>query len=178
MIMTALVRASFLGQPIPQHQQLAYVAMLLAVNLGTPGGATPAADSPHVQYNVPAGVLVMLGVAACSALATVYTEWVMNHSCYSSESIHQQNAKLYAAGIVLNGGYFLVHGAAQGRGQGLWTHMYPLHWGIVVVLATMGLLVSAIIKYLGSGEAPVGGCAAAWCAVDGEGCPALLTPSS
>jgi hypothetical protein len=131
--------------------------MLLAVNLGTPGG-TPAADSPHVQYNVPAGVLVMLAVAACSALATVYTEWVMNHSCYSSESIHQQNTKLYAAGIVLNGGYLLVHGAATSqRGQALWSHMYPLHWGIVAALAAMGLLVSAIIKYLGSGERSLDG---------------------
>jgi hypothetical protein len=154
MIMTALVRASFLGQPIPQHQQLAYVLMLLAVNLGTPGGAPAASDSPHMHYNVPAGVLVMLAVALCSALATVYTEWVMNYSCYNSESIHKQNAKMYMAGIVLNGGFFLAHSFTNGEGHALWSPMYAMHWGIVVVLATMGLLVSAIIKYLGSGEVP------------------------
>jgi probable UDP-sugar transporter A4 len=153
---TALLSHTFLGKDIPAHQQVSYVLMLLAVNLGT-AKSSSVSHSPYLSYNVPWGMLVMLAVAGCSALATVYTEWVMNYSCYKQESINLQNARLYVAGVVLNGGYYLWQavskewsGGQTGTG-GAWSDIRLLHWGIIISLAFMGLLVSVIIKWHGSG---------------------------
>jgi probable UDP-sugar transporter A4 len=152
---TALLSYTFLGKEIPTHQQVSYVLMLLAVNLGT-AKSSSVSHSPYLSYNIPAGLFIMLAVAACSALATVYTEWVMNYSCYRQESINLQNARLYVAGVVLNGGFYVyqtvvkqVSGSSSTGGA--WSDIRLLHWGIIISLAFMGLLVSVIIKWHGSG---------------------------
>jgi probable UDP-sugar transporter A4 len=152
---TALLSHTFLGKDIPAHQQVSYVLMLLAVNLGT-AKSSSVSHSPYLSYNIPAGLFIMLAVAGCSALATVYTEWVMNYSCYKAESINMQNARLYVAGVVLNGSFYVYQAVVkQVSGSsstgGAWSDIRLLHWGIIISLAFMGLLVSVIIKWHGSG---------------------------
>lgn len=152
---TALLSHTFLGKDIPTHQQVSYVLMLLAVNLGTAKNSS-VSHSPNLSYNIPAGLFIMLAVAGCSGLATVYTEWVMNYSCYKEESINLQNARLYVAGVVLNGGYYMyqvVIKQVSGNSStgGAWSDIRLLHWGIIISLALMGLLTSIIIKWHGSG---------------------------
>jgi probable UDP-sugar transporter A4 len=150
---TALLSHAFLGKDIPIHQQASYVLMLLAVNIGTAKSSSKS-HSPYLSYNLPAGLFIMLAVAGCSALATVYTEWVMNCSCYKQESINLQNARLYVAGVVLNGGFYLYQAMVKqvsGVTGGAWSDLRLLHWGIISSLAFMGLLVSVIIKWHGSG---------------------------
>lgn len=84
------------------------------------------------------GVLVMALVAVLSALAAVYTEWVMNHStAYKHESINLQNMRLYASGTLFNGLYSITRTAAALSSFG---DMRPTHWLIVLGLAFMGLV--------------------------------------
>ena len=44
------------------------------------------------------GLLVMVTIALMSAVASVYTEWVMNFSSFRHESINLHNARMYVAG--------------------------------------------------------------------------------
>lgn len=83
------------------------------------------------------GLLVMLVVSKLSAVASVWTEWTMNHSNYRHESINLQNARLYVAGTLLNGLYFLQSG---GSVEGFGSNMRPVHWVIVLSCALMGLV--------------------------------------
>jgi drug/metabolite transporter (DMT)-like permease len=56
------------------------------------------------------GVLIMVLVAVLSAVAAVYTEWIMNYSStYGQESLNLQNMRLYASGTLLNALHCMLH---------------------------------------------------------------------
>ncbi|WIA14349.1 hypothetical protein OEZ85_002878 [Tetradesmus obliquus] len=93
------------------------------------------------------GLLVMLVVSKLSAIASVWTEWTMNHSSYKHESINLQNARLYVAGTLLNGLYFLQSGGSL---EGFGSNMRPVHWVIVLSCALMGHVTALLIKRYGN----------------------------
>lgn len=67
--------------------------------------AASAAGASQLQ-----GVLIMVLVAVLSAVAAVYTEWIMNYSStYGQESLNLQNMRLYASGTLLNGLHCMLH---------------------------------------------------------------------
>lgn len=84
-----------------------------------------------------AGLLLMLLISLLSATASVFTEWVMNHSQYCHESLNLQNIKLYSIGIVLNAAYYLQ---SDGQLSGFFGDVCAPHWAVVLVLALMGLV--------------------------------------
>jgi hypothetical protein len=85
-----------------------------------------------------AGLLLMLLISLLSATASVFTEWVMNHSQYRHESLNQQNIKLYSIGMVLNAAYYLHY--SGGQLWGFFADVSAPHWAVVLVLALMGLV--------------------------------------
>ncbi|KAF8059663.1 CMP-sialic acid transporter 1 [Scenedesmus sp. PABB004] len=121
---------------------------------GTTGGLAAAALAAAP------GVGVMVVVATLSATASVYTEWLNNHSSFAHESINVQNARLYAIGCVLNGTTYLRAAAARGAARGAaggglrgalsLSDLRPVHWAVVGVFASMGLATAALIKFHGN----------------------------
>lgn len=79
----------------------------------------------------------MVLISLISAVASVQTEWVMNHSQYRHESLNLQNMRLYSIGMALNAAYYWQSG---GRLDGFLSDMRAPHWAVVLVLALMGLI--------------------------------------
>ena len=153
-ITTGLMSVAVLKKPLSTDQQISLVLLFIGLSAGNSGTGS-ASSSSLATLDIPKGIVVMLIVAMCSATATVYTEWVMNHSSFKEESIHQQNAKLYAAGVLLNGIYYLQDtarrtGTLSTIPATTFTHMRHIHWVVICGLAFMGLVVSAIIKFHGN----------------------------
>lgn len=97
-----------------------------------------AAASNSAQHIWLLGLLTMVLIAVLSAIAAVYTEWVMNFSSdYRHESLNLQNMRLYVSGTLLNGLYCLFHSKAALTS---FSDMRPAHWVLVVMYAIMGLL--------------------------------------
>eukprot|EP00884_Botryococcus_braunii_P003112 jgi/Botrbrau1/12801/Bobra.117_1s0017.2 len=90
--------------------------------------------------------------AVLSAVAAVYTEWVMKRN---TDSLYWQNIQLYSLGVLFNGmGLTLadLNGGAQG---GMWTSRIfqgynAVTFAVVANLAFSGLLVSWVTKYADS----------------------------
>jgi drug/metabolite transporter (DMT)-like permease len=84
------------------------------------------------------GVLIMVLVAVLSAVAAVYTEWIMNYSpTYGQESLNLQNMRLYASGTLLNGLFCILHSKTS---ISTFDDLRASHWVNVVGLAFMGLV--------------------------------------
>jgi hypothetical protein len=79
----------------------------------------------------------MLMISVVSAVSSVYTEWLMNHSRFRQESLNVQNIQLYAVGLLLNAAYYWHSG---GQLTGLLSDMSVLHWLVVLLLSLMGLV--------------------------------------
>jgi drug/metabolite transporter (DMT)-like permease len=104
--------------------------------------ATSTADETASALPVDAswwhGVALMAFVAVLSAVAAVYTEWVMNYSAtYGQESLNLQNMRLYASGTLLNGLFCMLHTKTS---LSTFDDMRASHWVCVVGLAFMGLV--------------------------------------
>lgn len=82
------------------------------------------------------GFFVMLVISAVSAVSSVYTEWLMNHSRFRQKSLNVQNMRLYAVGVLLNAAYYWHTG---GEFEGFLSDVKGLHWLVVLLLALMGL---------------------------------------
>jgi solute carrier family 35 (UDP-sugar transporter), member A1/2/3 len=100
----------------------------------------------------PQGYLWGILSALLSALAAVYTEWVMKRN---NDSLYWQNIQLYAFGVLFNGLGLTVSDFRRGFSNGLW--MYSLlrgyNWVTVLLvcnLAFSGLLVSWVMKFADS----------------------------
>jgi probable UDP-sugar transporter A4 len=153
-ITTGLLNIAVLKKSLSIEQQVSLVLLFLGLSAGN-STVSSNSSSPNLTLNIPQGILVMLIVALCSATATVYTEWVMNHSTFKDESIHLQNARLYTFGIILNAVYYLQDtvrrsGTLAAVFSGFFSHMRAIHWAVVLGLGLMGLVVSAIIKFHGN----------------------------
>lgn len=98
--------------------------------------AAAASGASELQQLLP-GLLVMATIAMLSAVASVYTEWVMNFSSFRHESINLHNARMYVAGTLLNGLYYWQSGGSFGD---FFAGMRSSHWAIVLMLAMMGLV--------------------------------------
>jgi drug/metabolite transporter (DMT)-like permease len=151
-IATGLMNFVILGKQLSLRQQSSLVVLFVAVCLGSWTVRPQPKQSSHWRTpDILQGIVLMLIVALCSATGTVYTEWVMNHSTFSTESIHLQNTKLSMAGVLLSGVYlFLHHGHLAAVPSLFFAHMQPIHWAAVCGLAFMGLTGLAIIKFYGN----------------------------
>ncbi len=99
------------------------------------------------------GYLWSIASAFVSALAAIYTEWVMKRN---SDSLYWQNMQLYSFGIMLNG-MGLIMGDFRGsfREATLWpSNLFKgynaVTFLLVANLAFSGLLVSWIMKFADS----------------------------
>lgn len=117
---------------------------------GSPSPAaapSPAADvvadssGDALFQQLTSGVVVMVVIAVLSAVAAVYSEWVMNFSSFKHESLNLQNLRLYVAGTLLNGLYYLQSG---GSFSSFLVGMKLSHWAVVLVLAVMGLVTVSV----------------------------------
>lgn len=99
------------------------------------------------------GYLWSIASAFVSALAAIYTEWVMKRN---SDSLYWQNMQLYGFGVILNGVGLIIGDIRSGAGHwSLWPgHMFRGYNGVtfllVANLAFSGLLVSWIMKFADS----------------------------
>ena len=109
--------------------------------------AQPAAAAVEAVVNSASwlhGILLMVLVAILSAVAAVYTEWVMNHhSTYCNESINLQNMRLYASGTLLNA-LFCISRSNSAAVLTSFSDMKLAHWLIVAVYAFMGLVTVSV----------------------------------
>jgi len=118
---------------------IGHFATLTSEGEGPPSAkVAEAAASTSAQHIWLLGLLTMVLIAVLSAIAAVYTEWVMNFSSdYRHESLNLQNMRLYVSGTLLNGLYCLFHSKAALTS---FSDMRPAHWVLVVMYAIMGLL--------------------------------------
>ena len=98
------------------------------------------------------GYLYSIASAFVSALAAIYTEWVMKRN---SDSLYWQNMQLYSFGFILNGLGLIVsdlhHGHTGVSTLGALFRGYNwVTFLLVVNLAFSGLLVSWIMKFADS----------------------------
>ncbi|KAK9799027.1 hypothetical protein WJX73_010084 [Symbiochloris irregularis] len=89
--------------------------------------------------------------AVLSAVAAVYTEWVMKHN---NDSLYWQNMQLYSYGMAFNALGLTINDFRTG-GNGLWALRLfqgysPVTFLVVANLALSGLLVSWIMKFADS----------------------------
>lgn len=100
--------------------------------------AEEASSAAAANANWIQGVLIMVLVAVLSAVAAVYTEWVMNYSStYGQESLNLQNMRLYASGTMLNGLFCILHSQTS---LSTFDDLRLSHWVNVAGLAFMGLV--------------------------------------
>ncbi|KAK9862083.1 hypothetical protein WJX84_000410, partial [Apatococcus fuscideae] len=124
--------------------------LLLAIGITT----SQVSVSSAAQFIAPLqGYLWSIASAFVSALAAIYTEWVMKRN---SDSLYWQNMQLYSFGIVLNGMGLIIGDIRSIAGHSsLWPrHLFRGYNGVtfllVANLAFSGLLVSWIMKYADS----------------------------
>lgn len=130
----------------PHHQATreslsSLLGLFLGVCLGSyatmRATAGPLSDIAAASSVNAAGFLLMLLISLLSATASVFTEWVMNHSQYCHESLNLQNIRLYSIGMVLNAAYYLQ---SDGQLSGFFADVRAPHWAVVLLLALMGLV--------------------------------------
>jgi hypothetical protein len=123
------------------RQAITSLAVLFAgICLGQYATSSPevTVNSTVINANWVHGVAIMSFVAILSAVAAVYTEWMMNYSSvYGQESINLQNMRLYASGTLLNGLFCVLHSKTSLTS---FNDMRLLHWVNVAGLAFMGLV--------------------------------------
>lgn len=86
--------------------------------------------------------------ATLSAVAAVYTEWVMKHN---TDSFYWQNMQLYFFGVIFNGAALLLGGGGDGWSLLDFFNGYNgMTWLVVGNLAFSGLLVSWVMKFADS----------------------------
>ena len=98
------------------------------------------------------GYLFGLLSALLSALAAVYTEWVMKRN---NDSLYWQNIQLYAFGVLFNGLGLTANDVRANFHSGFWMHsMFDGYSTITLLvvanLAFSGLLVSWVMKFADS----------------------------
>ncbi|KAI8362835.1 nucleotide-sugar transporter, partial [Mortierella sp. GBAus27b] len=93
--------------------------------------------------------LLMVLFCSLSATAAVFSEYVMKER-FADESIHLQNMKLYMFGILFNGVTYLLTPAVSDQGASFFADLHWIHFFIILVYASLGLVTSAIIKFSGS----------------------------
>ncbi|KAG9305789.1 hypothetical protein G9A89_001078 [Geosiphon pyriformis] len=93
------------------------------------------------------GFLLTVVFSSISAGASVFTEFVMKDK-FGNESIHLQNIKLYLFGVFFNGSVYFSQSFSSD--SGFFSSLRLIHFFIIMVLCSMGLVTSAIIKYAGS----------------------------
>lgn len=141
-ITTGLLLWLVLGRRMSPLQWIAL--SLLAVGATTSQISTDC-ESETVMRAPLIGYLFGLLSACLSALAAVYTEWVLKRN---GDSLYWQNMQLYGFGVLFNGAG-LVAGSAG-------SVLHPLKgysvatWLVVANLAFSGLLVSWIMKFADS----------------------------
>ncbi|CAG8445065.1 425_t:CDS:1 [Dentiscutata heterogama] len=104
------------------------------------------------------GFLLIVIFSCISAMASVYTEYIMSN-IFKNESIHLQNIKLYLFGSLFNGlmYYFSTFSSFSSFNKksvsnydGFFSSLFPIHYLIIFSACSMGLITSAIIRYSGS----------------------------
>ncbi|KAK9832370.1 hypothetical protein WJX74_007893 [Apatococcus lobatus] len=145
---TGLLFWACLGRRLTPLQWISL--LLLAIGITT----SQVSVSSAAQFIAPLqGYLWSIASAFVSALAAIYTEWVMKRN---SDSLYWQNMQLYSFGIVLNGMGLIIGDIRSIAGHSsLWPrHLFRGYNGVtfllVANLAFSGLLVSWIMKYADS----------------------------
>jgi len=91
------------------------------------------------------GVLVTLLTAALSSLAGVYNELLLKGRVVAP--IHWQNMQMYIHGAWLNLAFMLIYDGDDIRANGV-LHGYTwLTWAAIICNASVGIAVSAVLKY-------------------------------
>ncbi|GAB4822763.1 hypothetical protein N2152v2_009809 [Parachlorella kessleri] len=117
------------------------------INTDCSGGAEKSFLSAPLQ-----GYLFGLLSALLSAVAAVYTEWVMKSN---NDSLYWQNCLLYSFGVLFNGAG-LVFSGGSGLDLSVFSHKRifegytSITWLVVCNLAFSGLLVSWVMKFADS----------------------------
>lgn len=140
-ISTGILNYLILDKRLNRHAVLSLVALFLGICVGqystmraTAGSLKTLTAASHFKVG---GFLLMALISLISGIASVYTEWVMNHSQYRHESLNLQNMRLYSIGMALNAAYYWQNG---GRLEGFLSDMSGPYWAVVLILALMGLI--------------------------------------
>ncbi|KAK2079741.1 hypothetical protein QBZ16_002136 [Prototheca wickerhamii] len=133
-----------------QLSLLQWIALfLLAVGATTSQINTDCSSAAKSLMSAPlAGYLFGALSATLSAVAAVYTEWVMKHN---TDSLYWQNMQLYFFGVIFNGAALLLGGGGDGWSLLDFFNGYNgMTWLVVGNLAFSGLLVSWVMKFADS----------------------------
>ncbi|KAF0519710.1 hypothetical protein F8M41_016465 [Gigaspora margarita] len=151
-ITTGLIYNIFLNKKLNRIQWISLLMLFLGsiisqVHFSTEG-------KPEIMTS-PFGLLLIIIFSCISAIACVYTEYIMSNR-FKNESIHLQNIKLYLFGILFNGlmYYFSTISSfnkkLMSNNNGFFSSLFPIHYLIIFSACSMGLITSAIIRYSGS----------------------------
>jgi len=149
LVITAVLLVLCLGQRFSARQWLALVMLMIGVvlvELSSATGAKSGSRHRHSQLRLGIGAAAALGSAALSSLAGVYFETVVKRKEAHAVTLWARNVQLGLFAIPLA----CLGVATQGRAvwtRGLLTGFDGFVWALVVLNASGGLVVAAVIKY-------------------------------
>jgi hypothetical protein len=139
-ITTCVLSYLVLDKHLNRQAIMSLGVLFLGICIGQYATSSPEVtiDNAVINANWVHGVMIMSFVAVLSAVAAVYTEWLMTYSnTYAHESLNVQNMRMYASGTVVNGLFCVLHSKTS---LTTFNDMRFLHWLNVVGLACMGLV--------------------------------------
>lgn len=153
-ITTGVLSYLVLDKHVNKQAALSLALLFIGICVGQYATLNVSAEDTHQAGPASSwvhGALIMILVGILSAVASVYTEWVMNHnSLYRHESLNLQNMRLYTSGTVLNGLFCISTSTAA---LTPFADMQLIHWIIVLVYACMGLVTVRTRRKVGFGGA-------------------------
>ena len=145
-VTTGLLFRVFLNRQLSKLQWIALLLLTVGATTSQISGCGESGLAAPME-----GYMLGLLSACLSALAGVYTEWVMKRN---EDNLYWQNAQLYGFGVLFNGGRLVLDDISVGFANGF--SLFPsvllqgydgVTWLVVMNLAFTGLLVSWIMKY-------------------------------
>jgi len=149
-VTTGLLTVLLLRRPLARIQWVALVLMTVGAATSQLGEDASTGDD-HTEAAHPLwGIALTLTLCGIASTAGVYTELVMKQI---DDSIHWQNAQLYAYGVAFNCLRLTLDDLFMGFNNGFWMltllNGYSFGtWLVVLNLAFSGLMVSFVMKYV------------------------------
>lgn len=153
-IVTTAVLYRFMLKRHLKLQQWISIALLTSAGVcDSYGSLGQQSESSHLTLHVTmTGLVVMLVYCFISALAGVYTEYILKKDFQTS--LHLQNMMLYLFSIGCNGGgwfigeFFSISANSSGESSFQFLRGYSIYtWLIIVTQAFNGLAMSAVFKH-------------------------------
>jgi UDP-sugar transporter A1/2/3 len=130
---------------IPETQAEDRHTIALLKEEGLSKGAMHSASMNDMRFPAVVGVLLTLLTAVLSSLAGVYNELLLKGRV--TAPLHWQNIQMYIHGVWLNFAFMMIYDGEVIRSKGLWHGYTWVTWAAIICNASVGITVSAVLKY-------------------------------